>query len=150
MNLDRARSTISWINVKIVQPLSKSLIVYLIYFITAEILISGGRYERDIYLWIVIFFFVIIAEVKLSKTESKKFKTALYSGLWFALTIIAIDYLIVNLLLQGNSFVIFKEWQTISLYAVTLLIPLVQYFFLGYKPKSKQVDPLLTNQKPTL
>lgn len=132
-------------------PLGQALTVYLIYFLVAEILISGGRYERDIYLWAVIFGLVILIELSFTlKKKIKDTRAAILTGLWFALPIVIADYLIVNLIMEGNSFSIFHRWETITVYGVTLLLPLIVFVFKSGKSKPKQIDELLTNHKPTL
>lgn len=146
----KIKPTANWISQNICRPLSKSLVVYLIYFLIAEIVISGGGYERSLYLWAVIYLFVIIAETLLSRKDSKTIKTAIFSGLWFSLTVIILDYLVVNLALQGNTLVMFKRWEILTLYAVTLAIPAVRFLINDFKERSRRIDSLLTNQKPTL
>jgi len=132
-------------------PLPKSLLIYLAYFILAEVVISGGRYERDIYLWIVIFVLVVIMETSFVwSTKISNFKQAVVVGLWYAIPVIVLDYLITNLLLEKNSLNIFKSWETITLYALTLIIPLGIYLKKSNKASGNQVDELLTNHKPTL
>ena len=136
---------------KILAPVSKSLLIYLAYFILAEIIISGGRYERDIYLWVVIFVLTLIMETSFVWPQKiSDFKQAIITGLWYAVPIIVLDYLIVNLLLEKNSLSIFKNWETITLYALTLAIPVAIYLRKSKKVANNQVDELLTNHKPTL
>lgn len=136
----------------VLSPLPKTVLVYLAYFVFAEVAISGGRYERDIYLWIVIYALVIVLElVALNRMKKvRDVKTAIFSGLWFALSFVALDYAIVNWLLERNSLSIFKSWETIALYALTLIIPIAKFLFSGSSKKNNQVDELLTNHKPTL
>jgi len=136
---------------KVLTPVSKSLLIYLAYFILAEIVISGGRYERDIYLWIVIFVLVIMMETSFVwSAKISNFRQAVITGLWYAIPIVALDYLITNLLLEKNSLSIFKSWETITLYALTLVIPVAIFFRKSNKAADNQVDELLTNHKPTL
>lgn len=137
---------------KVVKPFSSSLLIYLAYFVFAQVVISGGRYERDIYLWTVIFVLVVVIEALLLKSmKLSNFKQALAVGLWYALPVVILDYLIVNLILSKNSLSIFKNWETVTLYLIILLIPMGAHYFKTKKEKSKnQVDELLTNHKPTL
>lgn len=132
-------------------PLPRSLLIYLLYFVFAETIISGGRYERDIYLWAIIFLLVGALEVMFTlKNKMADIKDAIKTGLWFALPIVALDYLIVNLLLEKNSLSIFKNWENITLYAITLVLPIIVLMLQRSKRENHQVDELLTNQKPTL
>ena len=131
--------------------LPKALVAYLIYFIFTEIVISGGRFERDLYLWIVIFVLTVIVEGAFIMGQNiKSLKEAILAGVPFVVVFIALDYGIVNWLLEKNSLSIFKNWETITLYALALLIPTLKLLLVRPKKDVNQVDELLTNHKPTL
>ena len=128
----------------------EGFVIWLTYFIVSEILISGGRYECDIYTYITAIIFVLAAIITiLYRKKTADIKSAIIRGGIWLIIVVALDYLIVNWLLQGNQLVMFKSWGPLTVYGLTLVSPLVQVLLSRFK-KTRQDTNLLTNPSPTL
>lgn len=135
----------------LLQQLGRSALVYLVYFLIFEIIVSGGRYENDPYLFAITTMTVVIVEyLLLDKKTTKKLKGAVFQGLYFAVVAAVLDLLIVNYLLLHNLLATYTTWTSIATYLIMLTLPIAIYFVFRKKQKTYQVDELLTNQKPTL
>ncbi|OQA53298.1 MAG: hypothetical protein BWY43_00069 [candidate division WS2 bacterium ADurb.Bin280] len=143
INLSKARPALNYI--------LKGALIYLVYFLLLEIVVSGGRYERDPYLFALTLIFVIITEyLIIDKKAIKKFKTALFQGIYLFAVVVVLDFLIVNVLMLKNYLGVFSRWESIATYLIILLLPTALYFKNRKADKKYQVDELLTNHKPTL
>lgn len=125
-------------------------IIWLVYFIVSEILISGGRYERDTYTYVAAIIFVLTTIITiLVRKKTTDIKDAITRGVIWLVVVVVLDYLIVNWLLQGNQLVIFKSWGPLTVYGLTLVSPLAQVVINRYR-KTRRESNLLTNPSPTL
>lgn len=131
--------------------LSKSALIYLVYFLLFEIVVSGGRYERDPYVFSLTLIFVLITQYLLiNKKKISKMKTAILEGIYLVLPIIALDFLIVNVLMLENYLGVFTRWESIATYLLIIILPVALNLKKRKVEKKYQVDELLTNHKPTL
>ena len=90
--------------------LLEGLLIWLTLFVVNEIIISGGRYEKNIYLLVInliltVFLIIIIGLRRKSKNSIEVLKR----GVIYLISNFVLDFLIVNLILQANSLSLFKS-----------------------------------------
>lgn len=120
--------------VKNVLPFAKEgAIIWVVNFIISEILISGGRYEKNAYVGVLylIFAVALILMFNLKKPVDNFIKT-LYRGASALITYAILDYLVVAWLLEKNSFAMYRFWGLITTYAVVLVLPILIYLAKNY------------------
>lgn len=104
------------------------LLVWAIVFVIATILISGGRYEKDVYLGVIetIFIFLIWLMVVFRKKTSMR--GLIVETVSAAVVLAVLDFLVRNLLLEKNSFSIYKFWGTYAGYGAIILGSALKYW----------------------
>ncbi len=135
--LQRERTT------KILNSAKRALLIWIAVFLISEIAISGGRYEFNFYLTVIqliIILTILIYFISRSKTKPKSFKDALFVGLSLAISFAVLDFLIINLLLEKNSLLIYKNWGTYAQYALLIIVPMAQPWFKN-RPQSLVPPP---------
>ena len=124
--------------------ISEGLTIWIINFVVIEILISGGRYEYNLYISIVsiVIAFFITLFVNLKKPVSD-IVNALSRGLSVAISYGIMDYLVVNLLLEKNSLMIYRSWGYLAVYGTILILPVLIKFVANFMDSRK--SQVLTN-----
>lgn len=126
------------------------LIIWVIVFVLGEILISGGRSEKNIFLLILELIVIVTSVIYVnSKNQTQPIITQLLRGVIMAVTFALLDFLIINLLLESNLKTIYHFWPTYLKYGLLLVGSLVQGQITGLILRKKSVSPL-TNQSATL
>jgi len=109
-------------------------VIFLVYFIISEILISGGLYANNIYLEIVTLIIVIsLTAFFLAKKLPGDRISAIKRGFANLTSFAILDFLLSNLLLNDNSGSIYKYWGTLTTYAVILVLPFLIYYLKNRK-----------------
>lgn len=112
----------------------EGLIVWLAVFIVSEVVISGGLYERGIYLGILSLLVLLIANLSINlRRLSPNWSAGLWRGGIAAVTFALLDYLVINLALEGNSYIGYKFWATWVAYGLMILIPVAIWWLKGKK-----------------
>jgi hypothetical protein len=125
------------------------LLIYLILFIIGQIVISGGKAERDPYFVILMVIFSIAAQIMIIKKEFYEgWKKTLIAAVTVTLVFAILDYLIVNLWLEKNNLVIFKYWPYYFIYLSTLATPFIRSNW--SKLPIPNLKSLLTKKRRTL
>jgi hypothetical protein len=102
--------------------------IYLVYFIVSEIIISGGRFEKDIYLEIVELIIVLsLSAYFLMRKPPATDTDAVRRGFMNLVVFVLLDFLAINLLLDQNSGMVYKYWGTLANYALVLAMPYLFY-----------------------
>jgi len=125
------------------------LYCYAVIFVIGEILISGGKSDRNPYTIIVLAIFLIAAQIVFIKREKySSYKKTLLSAITVTLVFAILDYLIVNLFLMKNNYEIYKYWPNYFIYLATLALPFIR----SNKDKinTNKIGSLLTKQERTL
>lgn len=125
--------------VKNVLPFAaEGAIFWVVSFIISEILISGGRYEKNAYVGILnlIFAVALILMFNLKKPVSNLIATV-YRGGFALITYAILDYLVVAWLLEKNSFAMYRFWGLIATYATILALPAIIYLTKNYLSSRK-------------
>lgn len=119
----------------------EGLVIYLAYFIISEIMISGGRYEQDIYLEIVSLIIVISVTLYfIVRRKDLDQVKAINEGFGNLMVFAILDFLMKNLLLDANSGQIYKYWGTLVIYAVVLITPYVVFQIKKRRPVAEPVE----------
>jgi len=112
----------------------EGLIVWLAVFIIAEVVISGGLYERGIYLGILSLLVLLIVNLIINfPRPSTAWPAAVWRGAIAAVTFALLDYLVVNLALQGNTFILYKFWASWAAYGLMIGVPVGVWWMKGKK-----------------
>jgi len=112
---------------KVLGPIGWAALVWLIVFVVDTVLISGGRYEKNLYLGIVsvLFTFVIwLMIVFHQRTDSRRL---IVKTIVAVLTLAVLDFLVRNLLLEKNNLVIYKFWATYAEYGAIIVASTLKY-----------------------
>ncbi|MFH1855400.1 MAG: hypothetical protein ABH810_03290 [bacterium] len=125
------------------------LYCYAVIFILGEILMSGGKSDRNPYTIIALVIFLIASQIVFIKREKySSYKEILLSAITVTLVFAILDYLIVNLFLMKNNYEIYKYWPNYFIYLTTLALPYIRSS--SDKIKADKVRSLLTKQERTL
>ena len=112
----------------------EGLIVWLAVFIVSEVVISGGLYERGTYLGILALLVLLMANLIINfRQPSTIWSQAAWRGVIAAVTFALLDFLVINLALEGNSFITYKFWGTWAAYGLMILIPVAIWWVRGKK-----------------
>ncbi len=113
---------------RILRGSAQGAIIYLIYFIITEILISGGRSQQNIYLEIISLIIIISLSTYFVMRRFPQSDTgAIKEGFSNLLVFAILDFLAVNLMLESNSGILYQYWGTLTNYATILIIPYLIY-----------------------
>jgi len=135
---------------RILKSALNGLVIWLIVFVLGEILISGGRSERNIFLLILELIVIVTALIYLNlKNQNQSIINQLVRGAIMAAVFALLDFLVINLLLEGNLRTIYHFWPIYLMYGLLLVGPLIQDQITGFILRRKSVSPL-TNQSATL
>ncbi len=125
------------------------LYCYAVIFILGEILISGGKSDRNVYTVIALVIFLIAAQIVFIKREQySSYKKILLSSITVTLVLAILDYLIINLFMMKNNYEIYKYWPNYLIYLTTLVLPYIRSN--SGKINADKVKSLLTKQGRTL
>jgi len=103
-------------------------IIYLVYFVITEILISGGRSQQNLYLEIVSLIIIISLSTYFAIRRFPQSDTeAIKEGFGNLLVFAFLDFLAVNLLLESNSGLLYQYWGTLANYGAILVVPYLIY-----------------------
>jgi hypothetical protein len=118
------------------------LIVWLIVFVLGEILISGGRSEKNIFLLILELIVIITSVIYINlKNRTQSIIVQLLRGGIITAVFALLDFLIINLLLEGNLKTIYHFWPTYLKYGLLLIAPLIQGQITGLISRKKSPSP---------
>jgi len=120
---------------KVLGPIGWAALVWLIVFVVDTVLISGGRYEKNLYLGIVsvLFTFVIwLMIVFHQRTDSRRL---IVKTIVAVLTLAVLDFLVRNLLLEKNNLVIYKFWATYAEYGAIIVASTLKYLRIEPEPE---------------
>lgn len=102
-----------------------AIYIYLIVFVLGEILISGGLYERGWIFGVVNSFFVLILALAWQyKRKLGTLKDQIIKALLMTIVYAALDFLLVDLLLEKFNNKIYTFWGTYVAYGIILLVPI--------------------------
>ncbi|MCX6809374.1 MAG: hypothetical protein NTZ65_01320 [Candidatus Berkelbacteria bacterium] len=112
---------------KYLRIIGQGFLIWIVVFVITEVVISGGRSERNLYLIIL----QAIAVTSLSAYLNRKYISAtiistILRGIVLMLSFALLDYLIVNLWLEHNNLTIYRFWPSYINYVLILITPLVQ------------------------
>lgn len=125
------------------------LLCYAVIFILGEILISGGKSQRNPYFIAVMVIFLLVAQlVIISKNKYSSLKSTIISAVTVTLTIAILDFLLVNFVLEKNSLALYKYWPQYLIYLTALALPFIRYNWAS--TRSLNLKLLLTKRNPTL
>jgi len=139
------------------KPMSKQILpsvfkgaqIWLTLFIIAQILISGGKSERNFYYIIVMVILSIAFQLWLiSKTRYSSIKPTLISAFAVLITFAILDYLIINLWLHKNNYALYLYWPYYFIYLSLIALPLLRSNLV--KIKFPNLKSLLTKKKHSL
>jgi len=123
----------------------EGLEIWIINFVLLETVISGGRNEKNLYVFIlsigIAFFIILFVNLK-KKVDT--LKIALFRGLSATIAYALMDYLVINLILEKNSYGIYRSWGYFATYATILLLPAI--IKLASNFMSSRNNQVLTNQ----
>lgn len=121
---------------------AQSAIIWAIANIIIGFLISQGSSEDSAYIGIIYLILVIAGiYIALRKNHFTLYKSALAYSITCVIIFALLDYLLVNLFLQGNMFNVYREWYIATSYAIVILVPLI--------PFSVKIFRLRANKKTT-
>ena len=121
------------------------LLIFLILFVIGQIVISGGKSERDPYFVILMVIFLIAGQVFIiSRDYYSSIKTTLPSAVTITVVIALLDFLIVNLWLEKNNLAIYKYWPMYFIYLTALITPFIRSNWSRINPSN--LKPLLTKK----
>lgn len=117
-------------------------IVWFIVFVLGEILISGGRSEKNIFLLILELIAIIVSVIYInSKNQNQSIIVQLLRGGIMAAVFALLDFLVINLLLESNIKTIYHFWPTYLKYGLLLTAPLIQSQITGLISRKKSPSP---------
>lgn len=117
----------------------QSAVVWVVANIIIAFLVSQGSSEDSVYIG-VIYLAVIAAGtyIALRKNHFTLYKSALTYGITSVIIFAALDYSLINLFLEGNTFRIYHQWYIAVSYAIVLLIPLIPFSIKVFKLRVRQ------------
>lgn len=125
------------------------LLCYAVIFIIGEILVSGGKSERNPYFVIAMVIFLVAAQIIfIPKRVYNDLKSVMISAVTVTLIIALLDYLIINLAFDRNNLIIYKYWPMYFIYLTTLALPFIRSNW--SKINLPNLKLLLTKQERTL
>lgn len=125
------------------------LYCYAVIFILGEILMSGGKSDKNPYTIITLVIFLIASQIVFIKREKySSYKKILLSAITVTLVFAILDYLVVNLFLMKNNYEIYQYWPNYFIYLTTLALPYIRSN--SDKIRADKVRSLLTKQERTL
>jgi len=123
----------------------EGLEIWIVNFVLLEIIISGGRNEKNLYVFIlsigIAFFIILFVNLK-KKVDT--LKTAIFRGVSAVIAYALMDYLVINLILEKNSYGIYRSWGYFATYATILLLPAIIKLVSNFMSSRK--NQVLTNQ----
>lgn len=109
------------------------VMMWFVVFVLAEVIISGGRYEKDLYLFITLLIVTLAMLVcAWIKRKTDGVISSIVRGFATALPFALLDYLAVNLLLEKNSYSIYKFWGYYAIYGLILIFPITAFLIERY------------------
>jgi len=131
-----AKSTATVIKFKgsnIFRFIMDGIIMWAVIFVLGEIVISGGRNERDIYLYATLLIITLAMLIfRWIRLKTDGIAANIVRGISTVVPFFLLDYLVINLLLEKNSYSIYRFWGFYAIYGVTLLFPVAASLVQGY------------------
>jgi len=116
-----------------------ALYIYLIVFVIAEIMISGGLYEKGLIFGLVNAFLVLVLALAWQyRRRLGSLKDQIIRGVVMMVVYAVLDFLLVNLLLERFNNVIYSYWGTYAAYAIVLLVPILYLLAPRYIKRIKE------------
>jgi len=102
-------------------PVGWAALVWVIVFIIETILISGGRYEKNLYLGIVSVLFTLVIWLMIVFRQKADFSGLIFKTIVAVAVLAVLDFLVKNLLLDKNNLAIYKFWATYADYGAIIV-----------------------------
>lgn len=110
-------------------------------------LISQGSSEDSVYVGIIYLIFIVAGiYIALRKNHLTLYKSALAFSITSVIVFALLDYLVINLLIEGNTFKIYSEWYIAVSYVICAIIPILPFSIkaMKFNKKSKRTSKGLT------
>lgn len=115
-----------------------AIYIYLIIFVIAEIMISGGLYEKGLIFGLINAFFVLVLALAWQyRGTVGSLKDQIIRGAVMMIVYAVLDFLLVDLLLERFNNVIYSYWGTYAAYGVVLLVPILYLLIPRYMKRFK-------------
>lgn len=102
-------------------------------------LISQGASENSAYVGVIYCALIIAGSyIALRINHFTLYKSALAFSITGVLVFALLDYLLVNLLLEGNTLHLYSEWYVAASYALVALVPLIPFSAKVFKLKARR------------